>query len=126
MKIYIDSDFKCHTKPGDGLREFETKFFSNAPDAYIEGYRYVPAGETWVRKTPTYNMEHEVVGESTTEFMGEMVAPWKPWDELDKILREYEQTQNRELTAQNAELVDAMASMVDDVYNQDVAAIEGE
>ena len=55
-----------------------------------------------------------------------MVAPWKPWDELDKILREYERTQNHELNAQNAELVDAMASMVDDVYNQDVAEIEGE
>ena len=55
-----------------------------------------------------------------------MMAPWKPWEELDKILREFEQNQNRELTAQNAELVDAMASMVDDVYNQDVAVIEGE
>lgn len=126
MKIYIDSDFKCHTKPGEGLREFETTFFSNVPDAYIEGYRYVPTGETWVRKTPTYNMEHEVVGESETEFMGEMVAPWKPWDELDKILREYERTQNQELNAQNAELVDAMASMVEDVYNQDMSTIEGE
>lgn len=126
MKIYIDTDFKCHTKPGDGLREFETKFFSNVPDAYIEGYRYVPAGETWVRKEPIYNMDHEVVGESETEFIGEMTAPWKPWDELDKILLEYERTQNRELNAQNAELVDAMASMVEDVYNQDVVVIEGE
>ena len=126
MKIYIDSDFKCHVAPGDGLREFETKFFSNVPDAYVEGYRYIPYGETWVRKEPIYNMDHEVVGESETEFMGEMVAPWKPWEELDKILRDYERTQNQELNAQNAELVDAMASMVEDVYNQDVAVIEGE
>lgn len=126
MKIYIDSDYKCHVAPGEGLREFETKFFSNVPDAYVEGYRYVPSGETWVRKTPTYDINHEVVGESETEFIGEMVAPWKPWEELDKILREYEQAQNQELTAQNAELVDAMASMVEDVYNQDVAVIEGE
>lgn len=124
MKIYIDSDFKCHVAPGEGLREFETTFFSNVPDAYVEGYRYVPSGETWVRKEPIYDMNHEVVGESETEFIGEMVAPWKPWDELDKILREYERTQNQELTAQNAELVDAMASMVEDVYNQDVAVIE--
>lgn len=126
MKIYIDSDFKCHLAPGEGLREFETMFFSNVPDAYVEGYRYVPYGETWVRKEPIYDMNHEIVGESKTEFMGEMLAPWKPWDELDKILREYERTQNQELTAQNAELVDAMASMVEDVYNQDVAVIEGE
>ena len=126
MKIYIDSDFKCHVSPGEGLREFETKFFSNVPDAYVEGYRFVPSGETWVRKEPVYDMNHDVVGESETEFMGEMLAPWKPWDELDKILRDYERTQNQELTAQNAELVDAMASMVEDVYNQDVAVIEGE
>lgn len=126
MKIYIDTDFKCHVAPGEGLREFETTFFSNVPDAYVEGYRYVPSGETWVRKEPIYDMNHDVVGESETEFMGEMLAPWKPWDELDKILREYERTQNQELTAQNAELVDAMASMVEDVYNQDVAVIEGE
>lgn len=124
MKIYIDSDFKCHTQPGEGLREFETKFFSNVPDAYVEGYRYIPYGETWVRKEPIYNMDHEVVGESETEFMGEMLAPWKPWEELDKILREFEQTQNRELNAQNAELLDAMAAMVDDVYNKDMANIE--
>lgn len=30
------------------------------------------------------------------------------------------------LTAQNAELLDAMAAMVEDVYNQDVSEIEGE
>lgn len=30
------------------------------------------------------------------------------------------------LEVQNAELVEAMASMVEDVYNQDVAVIEGE
>ena len=126
MKIYIDSDFKCHVAPAEGLREFETKSFSNVPDAYVEGYRYVPSGETWVRKEPIYDMNHDVVGESETEFMGEMLAPWKPWEELDKILREYEKAQNRELTAQNAELVVSMASMVEDVYNQDVAVIEGE
>ena len=124
MKIYIDSDFKCHAAPGEGLREVETGFFEGMPDAYIEGYRFVPYGETWVRKTPTYDMNHEIVGESETEFTGEMVSPWKPWAELDDILREHERQQARELTAQNTELLDAMAAMVDDVYNQDMAAIE--
>ena len=111
MKIYIDSDFKCHTQPGEGLREFETTFFNNVPDAYVEGYRYVPEGETWVRKTPTYNMDHEIIGESETEFRGEMMAPWRPWEELDKILREYEQAQNRELNAQNAEYESALSEI---------------
>ena len=98
MKIYIDSDYKCHTSAGDGLREIETEFFDNTALGYIE--------------------------DETIE--GEMVSPWKDWEELDGIQREYERSQNRELTAQNAELMDAMASMVEDVYNQDVAVIEGE
>lgn len=113
MTIYIDTDYKCHTVPGSGLTAVETTAFDGKCTAYIEGYRFVPSGSTWVRSDGAI-------------FQGEMVAPWKPWDELDKILRDYERTQNQELTAQNAELVDAMASMVEDVYNQDVAVIEGE
>ena len=113
MKNYIDSDYKCHTSAGDGLREIETEFFDNTALGYIEGYRFVPAGESWTR-------------EDGVVFQGEMVSPWKDWEELDGIQREYERSQNRELTAQNAELMDAMASMVEDVYNQDVAVIEGE
>lgn len=62
-KIYIDSDFLCHTSNPDGtFREVETDKFDGKCDAYIEGYRYIPAGETWTR----------IDGE---EFAGEMVAP---------------------------------------------------
>ena len=53
-----------------------------------------------------------------------MVSPWKNWSGLDKIQREYERSQNRELTAQNGELMDAMAAMVEDIYNQDMAQIQ--
>ena len=85
--IYIDHDFKCHVTNADNLTAVETDFFDDKCDAYIEGYRFVPAGETWVR-------------EDGVEFTGEMVAPWKPYDELDEAQREYE----RELLAdaQNA------------------------
>ena len=111
MKIYIDSDFKCFTAPGDGLTEVETDFFDGKCDAYIEGYRFVPAGESWTR-------------EDGTVFHGEMASPWKNWSGLDGIQREYERSQNRELTAQNGELTDAMAAMVEDIYNQDMAQIQ--
>ena len=80
--IYIDSDFKCHVTAADNLKATETDFFAGKCDAFIEGYRFVPAGETWVR-------------EDGTEFTGEMVAPWKPYSELDAAQREYE----RELLA---------------------------
>lgn len=80
MKIYIDENFKCHVESGDSLREFETTHFDGKCDSYIEGYRFVPSGETWVR-------------EDGMEFAGEMVTPWKDYSELDEAQREYEQEQ---------------------------------
>ena len=111
-KIYLDTAFRCYVSPGDGLTPVETADFDGKCDTYIEGYRFVPDGKTWVR-------------EDGVEFAGEMVAPWKPWQELDAAQREYEREQYQDLTTQNAELLDAMASMVDDVYAQDVSEIEG-
>lgn len=111
MMVYIDKEYKCHTSPGNGLVEVETAFFDGKCVAYIEGYRYVPAGQTWTR-------------EDGTVFTGEMVSPWKPWAELDAAQRAYERERAAALEAQNAELVEAMVAMVEDVYNQDLAAIE--
>lgn len=113
MTIYIDSDFKCHISSGDGLTAVETHSFDGKCAAYIEGYRFVPDGSTWVR-------------EGGTVFFGEMVTPWKPWAELDGIQRAYEREQVQSLTAQNAELLDAMAAMVEEVYESDLDAIGGE
>ena len=113
MTIYIDADFKCYTTPKEGLATVETAFFDGMCAAYIEGYRFVPAGKTWTAADGTV-------------YSGEMITPWKPWAELDAAQRAYERERAAALEAQNAELVDAMASMVEDVYNQDVAAIEGE
>lgn len=112
MQIYIDADFKCYTAPKEGLATVETAFFDGKCVAYIEGYRYVPAGQTWTR-------------EDGTVFTGEMVSPWKPWAELDAAQRVYEREQVQSLTAQNAELLDAMAAMVEDVYQSDTEEIGG-
>lgn len=69
MKVYIDSDFKCHVGSGEGLTEVETSFFDDKCDEFIEGYRFVPAGSTWTR-------------DDGTEFAGEMISPWKDYIEL--------------------------------------------
>ena len=61
-KIYIDSNFLCHAAAGDGLREIETDFFDGKCSAFIEGYRFIPAGESWTR-------------EDGVVFTGEMTAP---------------------------------------------------
>ena len=81
MKVYIDSEFKCHTEnPGNTFREVETSFFDGKCAAFIEGYIVKPDGETWVRE------DGEVFSG------GEMIAPWKDYDELDNAQREYERT----------------------------------
>ena len=91
MQIYIDSDYKCHTVASDGLTAVETA-------AYIEGYRFVPDGSTWVRSDGIM-------------FAGEMVTPWKPWEELDAAQREYEREQLKTLAAQTAEYEAALSEI---------------
>ena len=98
MKVYIDDEFKCHTQAADGLTAVETDFFDGKCAAYIEGYRYVPAGQTWTR-------------EDGTVFTGEMVSPWKPWAELDAAQRAYERERAAALEAQNAEYEAALSEI---------------
>lgn len=111
MTIYIDADYKCHIADGGKMVAVETDAFEGKCTEYIEGYRFVPSGSTWER-------------EDGAVFRGEMLSPWKPWKELDEAQREYEREQYAALTAENAELLEAMAAMVDDVYNQDVGEVE--
>ena len=49
MTIYIDSDYICHTENADGRTAVETNAFDGMSKAFIEGYRYVPQGQTWTR-----------------------------------------------------------------------------
>lgn len=98
MTIYIDSDYKCHITTADGLTAVETDVFDGKCQAYIEGYRLVPAGASWTRPDGVV-------------FQGEMVSPWKPWRELDSAQRAYEQEQLESLTAQNAEYEAALSEI---------------
>ena len=78
MKIFIDKDFYCHaTNSENQYREVETYFFDGKCPAFIEGYQYIPDGESWTRSDGVV-------------FHGEMIAPWKPYEELDSAQREYE------------------------------------
>lgn len=55
----------------------ETERFVDKCPQYIEGYRFIPAGERWTDPDGYV-------------FTGEMVAPWKDYAELDTAQREYE------------------------------------
>lgn len=98
MIIYLDSDFKCHIRNDGTLIAVETAAFDGKCDAYIEGYRFVPGGKTWIR-------------EDGAVFAGEMIAPWKPWKVLDEAQREYEREQYAAVTAQNAEYEAALSEI---------------
>lgn len=76
MKIYIDAEYKCHSSPGEGLREFSDEHFDGKCSEYIEGYRYVPVGETYV--------------ENNIEYEGEQIFPWVDIRLLDAAQSEYE------------------------------------
>ena len=78
MKIYIDNEFKCYLTNDGTMKEVETNFFDSKCDAFIEGYRYVPADETWVR-------------EDGVEFKGEMIAPWRNYSILAELQKQYEE-----------------------------------
>ena len=103
MTIYIDNDYKCHTSPGEGLTAVETDAFDGKCRQYIEGYRSVPSGESWVRE------DGEV-------FTGEMVAPWRPYEILAERQAIYEEEQDK-ATAE-------IAALVEEIYNSDIGVIE--
>lgn len=79
MTIYIDSDYRCHVSNDGNMREFDLPFFDGKCTEFIEGYRYVPSGETWTR--------------GDGEVFTNMVAPWKLYAQLYKVQLEYEVAQ---------------------------------
>ena len=62
MKIFVDSDFKCHVNDDGTMTAVETDFFDGKCTTFIEGYRFVPSGENWERS-------------DAVVFYGEMIAP---------------------------------------------------
>ena len=72
MKIYIDGDYKCHVTDDGTMRAVETDFFDGRCTEFIEGYRYVPSGETWTRAD----------GQT---FRGEMITPWRDHSQILEI-----------------------------------------
>lgn len=103
MTIYIDNNYKCHASPGDGLTAVETDFFDGKCRQYIEGYRFVPAGETWKR-------------EDGVVFHGEIVSPWRNYELLVELQSIYEEEQ--------AKSTEEIAAIVEEVYNSDIGVIE--
>lgn len=91
MIIFIDDDFKCHTQNDGTMREISSEFFDGRCKQFIEGYRFVPSGETWIR-------------EDGIEFTGQMISPWKDYSVLEACQRAYEEALDL-----NQNAIDALA-----------------
>lgn len=78
MKIYIDNDFKCHVNSASSFREIETDFFDGKCKNYIEGFRYLPKGETWTRADGQI-------------FHGTMIWSFIDYHILEKFQEQYEE-----------------------------------
>lgn len=91
MTIYIDSVFKCHVSAAEGRREIETGFFDGKCPEWIESFRFVPEGETWVK-------------ENGEMFRGEMVSPWKDLGEAYAAQAAYVAAQNAQYEAALSEI----------------------
>ena len=89
MTIYIGRDFKCYTESAAGRTAVETDAFAGKCRQYIEGYRFVPSGESWTR-------------EDGQVFRGEMIAPWRDYAVLAEFQALYEEEQAKQVEEQEA------------------------
>ena len=78
MKIYIDHDYRCYITAAEDRTELETTFFDGKCTTFIEGYRFIPAGHTWLRADGAI-------------FHGEMIAPAVNATALQKAQEQYEE-----------------------------------
>ena len=101
MRIYLDKDFKCYTQENSRtVQSVETDIFDGKCTAFIEGHRFVPAGQSWTRADGVV-------------FSGEMATPFKDSRLLETVQSMYEQVQAGQ-EAQDSRI--AYIGMMTEVY----------
>jgi len=109
--IYLDSDFRCHLTDTGGLRSVETDAFDGKCNNFIEGYRFIPDGESWTRQDGAV-------------FHGEMIAPFVDYRILEAYQEQYKEsaTDLEEAQKEAAYLQSQIADM-DESYRQGVNSV---
>lgn len=98
MTVYIDAEYKCYTSAAEGRRAIETDAFDGKCEEWIESFRFVPEGETWVRKDGV--------------MFTNMTAPWKDLSEA--------------YAAQEAYLTGKLSEAEADIAELDMALLDAE
>ena len=81
MRVFVDSEFKCHTdNPAGAYQAVENEFFDGKCPVFVEGYRYIPEGRSWIR-------------EDGKTFSGEAVMPFQDYSLLAAAQAQYEADQ---------------------------------
>lgn len=91
MTFYYDSDYKCHLDNDGTMTAADDEFFDGKCRAFVEGYRYLPTGQTWTRSD----------GQT---FEGKMIWPWRDYTLLEEFQRQYD-----EMLAEQADMAAALA-----------------
>ena len=94
----------CNLDDDSKMREFDVPYFDGKCKTFVDGYRYVPSGETWTRS-------------DGTEFHGEMIAPWKDYSALAMAQQAYEQAQ-AENDVEIAELMDELELLCNELIGE--------
>ena len=105
--IYIDSEFRCHLTDIGGLQAVETDVFDGKCDKYIEGYRFVPDGQTWTR-------------DDGVQFTGPMVSPHKNYDILSAYQEQYQEDGE---AVEQAQILQSQMTELDAAYREGVNSI---
>ena len=84
------------------MRSVETDFFEGKCKTFIEGYRFVPAGESWTRSDGIV-------------FYGVMIASAEDYARLEKAQQQYE--------ADEINHLNELGALIEDLYNTDLEVI---
>ena len=84
MRVYLDSDFRCHLTDDGTMCSADVDFFDGKCKEFIEGYRFIPFGKSWTRSDGAI-------------FYGQMIAPVEDYDRLEKAQRQYEADESSHL-----------------------------
>ena len=102
--IYLDLNFLCYLENAQGRTAVQTDVFDGCCDSLIEGYRYIPAGESWTN------------GDGTV-FHGEMLSPAVSYESIRPKQEQYEE----DLT--NMMPLEDVAALIEIIYENDLGVI---